>query len=164
MRALLLALALLAAPVAGCLSGEESPTGGSPEWSFEDTEGQTHSQETAAGSPTVIFYMATWCPSCQELTSEMKQVHDEYASQGVDVFSVTVDPGETHEDLERWKAEHEQAWPHGIDEDAQLQRTYGVDSQSNVVVLDGEGLKVEHWGYGKATAEEVGAVLDELGA
>jgi peroxiredoxin len=137
------------------------PTEPAPEWSFTDTDVETHSANASSGSPTVIFYMATWCPSCKELTSELGTVHDNYTPRGVDVYSVTVDRGETHDDLENWKTEHDQPWPHGIDEDAQLQQTFGVDSQSSVVVLDEEGYLVDRWGYGEATADEVSATLDE---
>lgn len=167
MRAIALALVLLAAPLAGCASSEEANTadqGPAPEWSFTDTDGQTHSRESASGSPTVIFFMATWCSSCQKKTSDMKRVHDDYAQAGVDVFSVTVDSNEGDEDLERWKEDFSQNWPHGTDDQAQLQQAFGVRSQSNVVILDGEGHKVEHWGYGAATYDEMSAVLDDLGA
>jgi peroxiredoxin len=164
MRAFLLALVLLAAPMAGCAGGQDPSSSGeqAPEWSLEDTDGEMHTRESTSGSPTVIFYMATWCPSCEDMTSEMSQVHAEHGEQ-IDMLSAGVDPGETDQDLETWKNEHDQPWPHGIDQDAQLQRAYGVDSQSSVVVLDDEGVLAEKWGYGEATAEEVSAVLDNLG-
>jgi peroxiredoxin len=160
MRAFLLALVLLAAPMAGCAGGDTESSGG--EWSLEDTDGEMHTRESTSGSPTVIFYMATWCPSCEDMTSEMSQVHAEHGEQ-IDMLSAGVDPGETDQDLETWKNEHDQPWPHGIDQEAQLQQAYGVDSQSSVVVLDDEGVLAEKWSYGEATAEEVSAVLDNLG-
>jgi len=164
MRAWLLALALLAAPLAGCASQPASDpaqdSDQAPQWSFTDTEGTEHSTDSASGSPTVVFYMATWCSSCKSMTTEMAQVHEEHASQGVDVFSVAVDPGEGDEDLESWKAEYDQPWPHGVDEGSQMQRAYGVDSQSSVVVLDAEGSLVEGWGYGEATAEDVSQAIE----
>jgi thiol-disulfide isomerase/thioredoxin len=160
MRAFLLALVLLAAPRAGCAGGDTEASRG--EWAFSDTEDEEHSRESTSGSPTVIFYMATWCPSCEDMTSEMSQVHAEHGEQ-IDMLSAGVDPGETDQDLETWKNEPDQPWPHGIDQEAQLQRAYGVDSQSSVVVLDDEGVLAEKWGYGEATAEEVSAVLDNLG-
>lgn len=164
MRALMLSLALLAAPLAGCAdTGQPSAGEGEvPAWSIEDTNGTTHTHETTAGSPTVVFYMATWCPSCQQMTEEMRQVHDEHG-ETIDMLSAGVDPGESEEDLERWKDEHDQPWPHGLDEGAEMQQAHGIESQSSVVVLDPEGHVAEKWGYGEATAEEVGNVIEAVG-
>lgn len=161
---LALAIVLLVAPLAGCAGSNPAPAEeqSSHAWSFEDTEGVEHSNETAAGSPTVLFFMATWCSSCEKKTEDMRGVHDAYEEGAVDVFSVTVDDRENAEDLEAWKAEHEQPWPHGVDEGLEVARTFGVDQTSNVVILDGENRVVEHWGYGQATESEMREVLDEL--
>jgi len=163
MRAWILALLLVAAPLTGCAdSGQPAQDGeGVPAWSLEDTNGTTHTHETVAGSPTVIFYMATWCPSCQDMTSEMRQVHEDHGAS-IDVLSAGVDPGESDSDLERWKSQYNQSWPHGIDEDAEMQQAHGIESQSSVVVLDDEGVRTEKWGYGEATAEEVSNVIESL--
>lgn len=158
------ALMLLALPLAGCMGGDPAgPVGGeSVGWSFVDTEGQEHSNETAAGSPTVLFFMATWCASCQEKTEDMRGVHDAYHAQGVDVFSVTVDPEEDDGDLESWKQSYDQPWPHGMDPGLEMAQTFGVQQTSNVVLLDGDNRVVQHWGYGQANEAAMASILDDL--
>lgn len=156
-----LALALLAAPLAGCTSGEEA--GDEPlEWRFTDTEGEVHSNGTAAGTPTVFFFMATWCPSCQALAEDTRTVHDDYADDGVDVLTLSWDPDEGEEDLEDWKDDHNQSWPHGVDPGLETARTFDVDEQSTVVILDADNVKAAHWDYGQASADEMSAILDDL--
>ncbi len=162
-RYVALALALFTVPLAGCVSDEPTPEDEAGlAWSFTDTEGVDHSHETAAGSPTVVFFIATWCPSCQEKASEVRAVHEAYQAEGVDVFTLTVDTEERHEDLEAWKQEHEQPWPHGVDEDVQTARTMGVTQTSNVVVLDGDNRIEHHWGYGQYSEEAISNVLEGL--
>lgn len=166
MRRALAAALLVAASAVGCLSegGETPQTEPAPEWSFTDLDGETHDGESTRGDPVVLFFMATWCPSCQEKTDDLAAVHEEHAADGVQVFSLTVDGTETEEDLRNWKREHNQTWPHGIDEGTEVARTFGVDSQSSVVVLDDEGRLAERWGYGEATADEIDRVLASLEA
>lgn len=160
----LLAIALVAAPLAGCAGSQPAPVDeqSGHAWSFVDTEGVEHSNETAAGSPTVLFFMATWCSSCQKKTDDMRGVHGAYEEEAVDVLSLTVDDRESASDLEAWKTEYDQPWPHGVDEGLEVARTFGVDQTSNVVILDGENRVVEHWGYGQATESEMREVLDDL--
>lgn len=159
-----LAVALLAVPLAGCMGTDPAgPVAGeSVAWSFVGTEGQEHSNETAAGTPTVLFFMATWCASCQEKAEDMRGMHDAYAPQGVDVFSLTVDPNEGPSDLEVWKQEHQQPWPHGTDSGLQVAEAFGVQQTSNVVLLDGDNRVVQHWGYGQANEAAMASILDDL--
>lgn len=160
-RAVLLALLLVGTALTGCTGAEQ--TSDEPlAWSFTDTEGQDHSDETAAGSPTVFFFMATWCSSCQAMTDDMRQVHADHSADGVDVYSLSWDPQEDEEDLAAWKAEYNQSWPHGNDPDLDVAETFGVESQSSVVLLDGDNKKARHWGYGEATASDVSAAVDGL--
>jgi peroxiredoxin len=136
--------------------------GAGPWWSFTDTEGATRSRDTVAGKPVVLFFMATWCSTCKRLTGDLREVHAQYSERGVSVFSVTFDPTETDEDLEGWKARYSQPWPHGVDPSLSIQREFGVDAQSSVVVLDEKGNLENRWGYGQATRAAVASVLDDL--
>ncbi len=158
------AVALLAVPLTGCLGSDPGAplSGESVSWSFVDTDGVEHSNDTAAGSPTVVFFMATWCASCQEKTEDMRAVHEAYEPHGVDVFSVTVDPNEDVEDLEAWKQTYQQPWPHGTDPELAMAQTFGVQQTSNVVVLDGDNQLVTHWGFGQANEAAMTSILDDL--
>lgn len=164
--AILLALALLA--LAGCseqVGAPEPPrnaTGAAPSWSFTDTEGRTHTANGSNANATVLFFMATWCPSCKRTAPALADVHEEYAPRGLRTLSVTVDPSESAGDLERWQAEYAQPWPHGIDATLDMQETFGIRSQSSVVLLDAEGQVARSWGYGQVTASALRGELDTL--
>lgn len=183
MRLVWLALASLvlagcAAPAAPPSDGESpagttppagatpSPTPAAPEkgpnWSFTATDGATYSRDSPDGNASVLFFMATWCSSCRTLAPKMANLHGEYADKDVRFFSLDFDPSERKEDIERWQRDRGQDWPHGIDEDLRLQRTFNVRTQSTVVVLDGQGNVVLRSGYGPSESQIRSAIDDAL--
>lgn len=160
MRALL-PLLLLAPALAGCSNAPPGvAVGTAPAWSFTDTEGMLHSNATAAGHPSLLFFMATWCGSCRATTPALKAVHADHAARGLQVFSVTVERGDDDAKLEAWKAQYQQPWPHGRDSTWEMPRTFEIVAQSSVVVLDAEGRVVEKWGYGQATEQAMRAAVE----
>lgn len=161
-RVLLLAAVLAASALAGCTGGDDGAGEEPITWRFTDTDGRVHSNGTAAGTPSVFFFMATWCPSCRDLADDMRAIHDGYADQGVDVFSLSWDPDEDEDDLESWKRDYDQPWPHGNDPGLEVASAMDVQSQSSVVILDGESVKARHYGYGEATEDQMSAILDGL--
>lgn len=153
----LLALLLVALLLAGCAASPSAPTDAG--WSFTSIEGETIASDSPPRNATVLFFMATWCTSCQSKAPVLAAVQDEYAARGVATYSLDFDPSETPDDLRAWKERYHQDWPHGIDERLSIQRLFGVTTQSSVVVLDRAGSVVEHFGYGKVTE---GALRDAL--
>lgn len=144
--------------MAGCASGPsegESPSA----WSFTDIDGVA--QPPAGESNTsVLFFMATWCGSCRATAPMLDQVEADYADRGVRFYSIGTDPSETPAQLRAWQETHGHAWPHGIDEGLQLQRAFGVTSQSSVVVLDADGKVARAWGYGQVREAPLRETLD----
>lgn len=165
MRVVLVALLLVVTGLAGCATDTSPPqapveAGEAPSWSFTDTEGQTHSANSSQGSPTVLFFFATWCSSCRAMTDDLAQVHAQYEADGVDLYSISWDPSESDSDFEAWKERYDQPWPHGKDPASSIAKTFGVRSQSSVVVLDSDGHVVQGWGYGQASHESIAAALE----
>lgn len=151
--AMLLASCLLALALAGCTTGDiptetddEGNTIG-PSWTFTDTDGEPHSRDSSRGDPVILFFMATWCSSCRSKTAPLAEIHADYQDQGLQIYSLSWDPSETENDLERWKDRYDQSWPHGIDPGNQIAKTFQVTAQSSFVFLDHNGLVVERFGY-----------------
>lgn len=155
MRAVLLALLLTSISLAGCMAGsgaapnEVNQAGKTigPDWSFVDTEGVERSRDSSMGSPSLLFFMATWCGSCRSNAPRLAEVQEAYADAGLDVYALSWDPQETEGDLEQWKQAHDQPWPHGIDPNSRVARTFGITQQSSYAVLDANGVLVQKLGY-----------------
>lgn len=162
MRPLPVLALLLLAPLAGCMGSPTAPAAeGAPAWSFTDTEGAVHARDAPAGNATVLFFMATWCGTCRSKTPMLAKVHDDHAAQGVRFYSLDFDATETPDQLRAWMEQRGQPWPHGVDPGLRIQRTFGVTSQSSVVVLDATGRVVQSWGYGAVTETALRAALDQ---
>ena len=145
---------------AGPAAGDAGGAGPGPAWSLTDTQGATHARDAPDANATVLFFMATWCSSCKASAPTLAAAHDAHAGQGVRFLSASVDPSESPADLEAWKRERAQPWPHGVDRDGALARAFGITTQSSVVVLDAQGRVVESWGYGQVTAEGLGRAVE----
>lgn len=155
--AVLVALLLLA----GCAeTSAPAPSGDTPAWSFTDTEGARHSNATTTGAPVMLFFMASWCPTCKSKAPMLAEVHADLAPRGLQTFSVSFDPEDGPEELRAWKERYAQPWPHGVDPGLSMQRTFGITSQSSVVVLDGEGRVAGTWGYPGPVEGDLRAALD----
>lgn len=155
-----LALAMgLIVTLAGCAGGTQSFTSGdgpAPAWSITDTNGMTHSQETAAGKPALLFFMATWCGKCQATAPRLADLH---ADGSANFYTISWDPQESKADLENWKTKYHQDWPHATDPGAATAQTFGITSQSSIAILDGSGHLVKRWTYAVPSLEELRAAL-----
>ena len=84
-----LALALLVAfavPAAHAVQ----PGDPAPEWDLTDGSGQdVFFPAHAAGSPSILFFWATWCPYCHAVMPYLKQIQDDYAQAGVRVYAIS---------------------------------------------------------------------------
>lgn len=158
---ILAALLLLALPLAGC-TGAPPPTAGDapgPAWSFTDTEGREHSNATAAGQPSVLFFMASWCGSCRQNAPRLAAAHRDYGERA-GFYTIAFDRTDTVESLEAWKAQYASPWPHGIDGSFSAAKNLSIVAQSSIVVLDAQGQVAQRWGYGGANEADLRAALD----
>ncbi|HWH07965.1 MAG TPA: TlpA disulfide reductase family protein [Candidatus Thermoplasmatota archaeon] len=155
----LLAAALL---LAGCAAPSPPPPEGAPTWSFTDVDGATHSRDAPPGNATVLFFMATWCSTCRSKAPVLAAVHADYAARGVRFYSLDFDASETPAQIRAWQEAYRHPWPHGVDPALSVQRTFGVTSQSSVVLLDGAGRVAERWGYGQVAEPALRAALDRV--
>lgn len=161
------ALLVTALLLAGCASpAPEDPDAGAagaaagPAWSLAAIDGATYTRDAPTANATVLFFMATWCGTCKSKAPVLADANQTYADRGVRMLSVGFDPTETAADLRAWQERHHHAWPHGLDDGARIQRTFGITSQSSVVVLGADGNVVEKWGYGAVTKDALWAAIE----
>lgn len=164
-RVLPVTAAVLGVVLAGCTSGPTSyddEPGLGPIWSFTDIEGATHSRESAAGKPALLFFMATWCSSCQATAPRLADVHED-RGDSVGFYTISWDPQEDANDLRQWQDRYDNQWPHGTDPGSKVAQTFGITSQSSIVVLDASGGMVKRWIYAVPSVAAIQEALDEAG-
>jgi thioredoxin-dependent peroxiredoxin len=68
-----------------------------PRFSLPDQDGKPVSSDTLKGKPAVVyFYPADDTPGCTTEACQFRDVHEEYADTGADVWGVSPDSGASH--------------------------------------------------------------------
>ena len=119
MKAIYSILFIVAATLvlAGC-SQEESPTGESvsqtttaagnslgnlaPDFTVTNTNNQQISLADLRGKPTLIYFWASWCPSCSKDFSVLKDIYPEYEDK-VKIVAIDLDLKESNEVAAKYK-------------------------------------------------------------
>lgn len=132
-RNALLPLAVLL--VAGCTGGT---SGGAPDFTVHDTEGNTVALSDLEGKPVVIMFgAAVGCEACKAYSKNVLQPLAQDTNGSVQLLMLSIASGETDQDLRQLKAETGATWPFARDTDRVAQR-YGVYTLTTIVVLDAE--------------------------
>lgn len=145
-------------------SGEPSAdagegTAGTPElldFTATTVGGDSFDGASLAGSPTVLWFWAPWCPTCR---SQIPQVQDLAQTYGDRVGVVGIGSLDSAEAIADFAGDAEGV-THLEDVDGELWTRFGVAEQSSFVVLDADGEVVFEAGYGGS--DDLGAEVDAL--
>lgn len=139
----------------------ETPVQAAPAFSIEKTSGGTLSlqEANAEGKPVVVYFMASWCPTCAKNWAALNEVYPEYEDR-VEFIAVSVDPTDTKPVLEQLAIDRgfKFATSPGNPE---LAQQYQVTKQTAKFAIDKEGNIVERHD-GALSAEEWRAFFDQL--
>ncbi len=152
--------ALAAFGLGGCLSDGGLDLAGA---TVTDLEGKEIPLDSIKGSPTVITFWATTCPSCVEEIPHIQELHDTYASRGVDVIGLAMsyDPVEQIKKMVDRKEMTYTIWHDANEQGAQA---FGpVRVTPTFFVLDSEG-RIEYQKIGRIDMDRVRGILDRLTA
>ncbi|QOR70871.1 redoxin domain-containing protein [Ruania alkalisoli] len=157
------------------MTGEETPSGETEQTPSEDMadeaepmdvpetlaftattlDGEPFEGATLAGTPTVLWFWAPWCPTCRAQIPNMTSLGEQYAGE-VNVVGVGgLDTAEAIADL----AGDIPNLQHLVDDDGEVWSHFGITYQSTYVVLDSHGEIVDE---GTLSDEELNAAVAEL--
>lgn len=144
---LLLAAALLAsacgAPVTQTDAGPPRPAADATRASalrIQTLDGVTVRVPDAQGRPTVLYFMAAWCVSCIAGAVMLGELYRDYGPRGLRVVAIDVDPGESAQDLARFRelaGDPPYFW--ALDEGQRVTRAFGIRSLDATIIVDGAG-------------------------
>ncbi len=83
----------------GCGGGESTappadpePTSRvAPDFTLNDLDGVPFSMASNSGNVRIVDFWATWCPPCIDEMPMYKELHDEYATAGVQIIGISMD-------------------------------------------------------------------------
>lgn len=88
-------------PVEGMVGNEIGQT--PPDFTVTTTDGKVIKlSEFASEKPTIVYFMATWCPFCAQDYATLKQVFPEYEGK-INFLSISLDTTENQEILRNYK-------------------------------------------------------------
>lgn len=111
----------------------------------------------ATGRPTILVFLAHWCPHCQREVPQLQGWLDEgQLPEGVDVAAVATgfDPAKPNYPASAWLDREGWTPPTVADADGSAAATYGLTSFPFWVAVDGDGTVVERR-TGELTLQEV---------
>jgi thiol-disulfide isomerase/thioredoxin len=118
----------------------------------------------ASGHPTMIMFVAHWCPHCQREVPVVQQwVDDGRLPQGVDLVSVStaIDPNRPNYPPEAWLADEGWTAPVLVDSDNTAAQAVGLSAYPFFVATDGDGTVVLRTS-GELTTDQLDTIATTL--
>ncbi|HBK30350.1 MAG TPA: thioredoxin [Porphyromonadaceae bacterium] len=114
--------------------GEQAPA-----FSLTDEKAEKISfAELSKGKKYILIdFWASWCAPCRKEIPNLKKIYAEYASQGFEIVSISID-----DDAEAWKKamEKEQMqWPNFLDADKSLSNLFNIKAIPACFLVDEKG-------------------------
>ncbi|MFD1036937.1 TlpA family protein disulfide reductase [Virgibacillus byunsanensis] len=110
------------------------------EFNVKSINGQTIN--LSEKKPTLIYFMATWCPTCVGLEKVFAQIHEQYGDK-VQLLTVDVDPSiDTKEQLAQFQKKYGGNWPHVLDENQEITKQFQVKQLEEVALINKKGEQV----------------------
>jgi thiol-disulfide isomerase/thioredoxin len=118
----------------------------------------------ADGRPTMIMFVAHWCPHCQREVPVVQQwVDDGRLPEGVDLVSVStaIDPNRPNYPPDAWLADEGWTAPVLVDADNSAAQAVGLSAHPFFVAIDGDGTVVLRTS-GELTTDQLDAIASTL--
>lgn len=108
-----------------------------PDFSLKDLQGKTFKLSKYSGKPVLLFFGATWCPSCRAEIPAYKNIYATYSKRGLEV--IYIDIMEPVEKVARFAKTNSLTYKVLIDEDGNVADNYGIIGVPTLILVDKEG-------------------------
>lgn len=136
-----------------------------PNFILEDINGKKVSLASYKGRPLVLDFWATWCGPCKVEIPWFEKLHDQYASQGLEILGVSADDLDKDDpaklftekrDISEFAAKMHMNYPVLIDADSIADAYGGVDALPTTFFINRKG-KIVASTVGLASRDEIEA-------
>jgi peroxiredoxin len=118
-----------------------------PDFTVPTLEGDAFQLSEQGDRPTIIFFMAYWCPTCIPEARALAQLKEEYGDT-LSIIALDIDPSSTPEALTNFKhVSGSGAFTWAFDAGQEVTRSYEVRSLDTTVIVDEEGRVVYRDGF-----------------
>jgi thiol-disulfide isomerase/thioredoxin len=137
----------------------------------EDFDGQTVRIDAAANGPTMVVFLAHWCPHCNAEVPRINELRDAgRIPEGLDIIAVStaLNPGRPNFPPSQWFEDMDWTYPVLVDGVDMVQQNfiaadaYGIDGFPFVTLLDADGNVAARWSGEHETDEIIQLIEDNL--
>ena len=135
-----------------------------PQLVLERMDGSTFSLEkTLESGPVVFDFWATWCKPCIKGLPKMQEVAEQYASKGVQVFTINVDGPRNRPKVLPFMRRHKIELPVLFDNTNEVLQLFHLAGVPATLIIAADGtVFYRHEGYRPGDAEKMVEQLDKL--
>jgi len=110
-----------------------------PAFEVTTVDGQTISleQSLADGKPVVVYFTASWCPTCARNWPAMSEVYPEYEDK-LTMVAISIDPTDTEDVIRKLAEERGFTFPSTAGK-PDIMIDFGVSGQATTVGIDRDG-------------------------
>jgi cytochrome c biogenesis protein CcmG/thiol:disulfide interchange protein DsbE len=130
-----------------------------PDFSAENTLGESIHLAALRGSPVILTFWATWCAPCQIELPDVQRLYETRTDGGLHVLAINVD--EPPAVFLPWATERGLSFDLFADSDLRLQALFRVRGVPQTVLIDREGV-IRNVFYGPVDGAELARALDAL--
>lgn len=98
------------------------------------------------GKVILLNLWATWCPPCRQEMPFMQKLYEDYKNKNFIIVAVS---GESMETVNNFLSKNKYDFPIFIDDDNQLNRTYGTGSIPTTYLIDKNGFMIAQFVGGR---------------
>jgi cytochrome c biogenesis protein CcmG/thiol:disulfide interchange protein DsbE len=137
-----------------------------------DYDGSTVRIDPATEGPTMVVFLAHWCPHCNAEIPRLNELRDEERfPEGLNIVAVStaINPGQPNYPPDEWLVEKDWTYPviaDGFDLDAGVfiaADAYGVNGFPFVTLVDGDGVVTQRWSGEREPDEVIETIESSLG-
>jgi len=110
-----------------------------PDFEVTTIDGETISleQSLADGKPVVVYFTASWCPTCARNWPAMSEVYPEFEDR-LTMVAISIDPTDTEDVIRKLSEERGFTFP-STEGKPQIMIDFGVSGQATTVGVDRDG-------------------------
>lgn len=141
--------------------GAETGLAKAPEFTATTIDGKTVSMSSylSNGKPTLVYFMASWCPTCAKNWPSLNKIYTEYGDKA-NIIAISIDPTDTQEVLSKLSAERGLIFPI-VPGNPQIMIDFGVKGQATTVGVDADG-NIRFIKSGEFSADEYRSMINSL--